>query len=218
MSIVYPPCDTKSLLELPLWDDTRQKHHNIVSVAQFRPEKDHPLQIKAFQKFLLMQPENKRHLYNLALVGSCRNDEDKARVDALKSLVDELEVGDYVRFELNVSYAELKKLLNEATIGLHTMWNEHFGIGVVEIMAAGAVILAHDSGGPREDIVVDYEGQKTGFLANSVDTYASAMDEILKLSSNDRMDIRLAARQSVERFSEAEFENGFIAATERLYM
>jgi hypothetical protein len=34
------------------------------------------------------------------------------------------------------------------------MWNEHFGIGVVELMAAGVVTIAHNSGGPKMDIVV----------------------------------------------------------------
>lgn len=34
------------------------------------------------------------------------------------------------------------------------MWNEHFGIGIVEFMAAGAIPLAHHSGGPLLDIVV----------------------------------------------------------------
>lgn len=31
-------------------------------------------------------------------------------------------------------------------IGLHTMWNEHFGISVVEGMAAGQIMVAHASG------------------------------------------------------------------------
>jgi alpha-1,2-mannosyltransferase len=33
------------------------------------------------------------------------------------------------------------------------MWNEHFGIGVVEMLAAGLVTVAHDSAGPKMDIV-----------------------------------------------------------------
>ena len=33
------------------------------------------------------------------------------------------------------------------------MWNEHFGISIVEMMAAGLVVVAHNSGGPRMDIV-----------------------------------------------------------------
>ena len=42
---VYPPCDTRALQALPL--DRRLKRIYIVSVAQFRPEKDHALQLRA---------------------------------------------------------------------------------------------------------------------------------------------------------------------------
>jgi alpha-1,2-mannosyltransferase len=34
------------------------------------------------------------------------------------------------------------------------MWNEHFGISVVEMMAAGLVVIAHNSGGPKMDIIL----------------------------------------------------------------
>lgn len=41
---------------------------------------------------------------------------------------------DRVEFKLNVSFEELKRELMDATIGVHTMWNKHFGL---ECMAAG---------------------------------------------------------------------------------
>lgn len=44
---------------------------------------------------------------------------------------------DVVDFAINVSFDELKRLLGEAVGGLHTMLDEHFGISVVEYMAAG---------------------------------------------------------------------------------
>ena len=43
-----------------------------------------------------------------------------------------------VDFSLNVSLSALHCALGEATCGLHTMWNEHFGIGVVEMMVSGS--------------------------------------------------------------------------------
>lgn len=89
--------------------------------------------------------------------------------------------------------------------------------GVVEIMAAGAVVLAHNSGGPKLDIVVDYEGSKTGFLADDVDSYAAAMETIFKLTPSQRLDIINNARQSVTRFSEEQFELGFFSATEGFF-
>jgi glycosyltransferase involved in cell wall biosynthesis len=61
-------------------------------------------------------------------------------------------------------------------------WNEHFGIGVVEMQAAGAVTVAHDSAGPQMDIIVpaarggdklDARTGATGFLASSVEEYAA---------------------------------------------
>ena len=47
---------------------------------------------------------------------------------------------DVVDFAINVSFEELKRLLGEAVGGLHTMLDEHFGISVVEYMAAGTIL------------------------------------------------------------------------------
>ena len=59
MHLVYPPCDVKQFLSMPLVDETTLSIRNIVSVGQFRPEKDHELQIRSFhellQRFLLFK-------------------------------------------------------------------------------------------------------------------------------------------------------------------
>ena len=46
-----------------------------------------------------------------------------------------------MEFAVNVSFDELRSLLSEAVGGLHTMLDEHFGISVVEYMAAGLLHL-----------------------------------------------------------------------------
>jgi alpha-1,2-mannosyltransferase len=38
-------------------------------------------------------------------------------------------VEDNVEFKVNIPFDELKNEMAESLIGLHTMWNEHFGIG-----------------------------------------------------------------------------------------
>lgn len=43
---VFPPCTTDTFQKLPL--DRKLKRLYLVSVAQFRPEKNHELQLKAF--------------------------------------------------------------------------------------------------------------------------------------------------------------------------
>lgn len=50
---------------------------------------------------------------------------------------------------VNVPYSELRFLLGGAVGGLHTMVDEHFGISVVEYMAAGVIPIAHNSGQER---------------------------------------------------------------------
>ncbi|NP_001171793.1 asparagine-linked glycosylation protein 11-like [Saccoglossus kowalevskii] len=216
-SIVYPPCDTEDFLRLPLEDDSTKLNHTIVSVAQFRPEKDHRLQLLSFQRLLRSTSETQRDRLTLILVGSCRNQGDAARVDELRQLCEDLKIRSNVEFKLNVSFDELKKYLGEATIGLHTMWNEHFGIGVVECMAAGTVILAHKSGGPKMDIVINYNDKPTGFLANDEESYANAMETILKMPAQQRMEMRKNARKSVVRFSEQEFNDNFLNSVQSLF-
>lgn len=42
-----------------------------------------------------------------------------------------------MEFCVNASFDQLRALLGDAVAGLHTMVDEHFGISVVEYMAAG---------------------------------------------------------------------------------
>lgn len=212
--IVYPPCDVKELMKIPLTDE---QDKTVVSVAQFRPEKNHQLQLQAFHLFLSMVEEKNprdKNNYKMLLVGSGRNLEDIQRVESLKSMCSALELENNVEFRLNVSFDELKELMSKSMIGLHTMLDEHFGIGVVELMAAGTVILAHNSGGPKLDIVVPYNDNVTGFLADDVQSYANAMYKIFNMTSTERMEIRMNARESISRFSEDEFKNGFLHVLE----
>jgi glycosyltransferase involved in cell wall biosynthesis len=94
----------------------------------------------------------------LILIGSCRNSDDESRVEKLKAFAASLGVSDSVEFLVNVDNAVLSRLLSEALVVIHTMWNEHFGISCVEAQAAGAVLLAHNSGGPKQDIARQING------------------------------------------------------------
>uniref|UniRef100_A0A8D0L6W9 GDP-Man:Man(3)GlcNAc(2)-PP-Dol alpha-1,2-mannosyltransferase n=1 Tax=Sphenodon punctatus TaxID=8508 RepID=A0A8D0L6W9_SPHPU len=215
-SIVYPPCDVQGFLDIPLHAEKNTTEHSIISIGQFRPEKDHTLQIEAFAK-LLEKTAGQQPLPKLILIGGCRNQEDEQRVNGLKNLCEELGVHKNVEFKVNIPFEDLKKYLADATVGLHTMWNEHFGIGIVECMAAGTIILAHNSGGPKLDIVVPHEGNITGFLAENEDDYAETMAHIFSLSPEKRQEIRQNARQSVNRFADQEFEVTFLLSVEQLF-
>jgi len=130
--VVYPPCDVAEFLTVPLDKRLRDDSGSfkIVSVSQFRPEKNHCLQLEAFEKFLSSIPSERWPLFQLVLVGGCRNEEDTVRVGELKRYAEQLKIAKNVEFRLSVTFSELKGCLAEADVGLHTMWNEHFGIGL----------------------------------------------------------------------------------------
>ena len=86
------------------------------------------------------------------------------------------------------------------------------------MMAAGTVVLAHDSGGPKLDIVIPHNDSPTGFLAGDVQSYADAMETIFNLSEDRKMTVRENARQSVTRFSEEEFGQKFLSVLDQFIL
>jgi alpha-1,2-mannosyltransferase len=87
---------------------------------------------------------------------------------------------------------------------------------VVEMLAAGLLTLAHRSGGPLMDIIVEDTNSRNGFLAVHDKEYASAIAFVLSISPEGRQAVRDRGRASVDRFSDRDFENGWIRATEPL--
>lgn len=159
ISVVYPPCAVAELQEKIPVDSPRS--NALVYIAQFRPEKMHHVIIEAFAKYLkqikssidAVQPK-------LVLIGSVRDDGDEKRVYKLR--LQAQEIRDHVEFVINAKWPQILDFLKSSSIGVNGMWNEHFGIGVVEYQAAGLISVVNDSGGPREDIVVPIDGEPTG--------------------------------------------------------
>ena len=216
LSIVYPPCDTNAFMTPASTSATTNDQFRIVSVGQFRPEKNHEMQLKILKQ--LLQDVTRKDRIKLVLIGSCRNEEDTKRLNRLKDAAKQLNIHKYIEWKTKLPFKELKKELQRATAGLHVMSNEHFGIGIVECMAAGCVMVAHDSGGPRMDIMKEWKGQLTGFLADSVDTYVESLLQIYMLRPEERHEVVKAAQASVNhRFSVASFHANFLRATEALF-
>jgi alpha-1,2-mannosyltransferase len=85
--LVYPPCNVSSLAALPL--DRKLKSLYLVSLAQFRPEKNHAKQLRAFalacqRAMKSWTPASEPILAaRLKLIGSCRGQDDTDRVAQL---------------------------------------------------------------------------------------------------------------------------------------
>lgn len=208
--IVYPPCRVPSVAQQ---EDAADRSRTIVSIGQFRPEKDHTLQIKSLARLLDVYPQHKQEGLELLLIGSCRNEQDEKRVDALKNLVAQDELGTFVKFSINPRYKELQESMGSALIGIHTMRQEHFGIGIVEMMAAGLIVVTHNSGGPKTDIV---QHKINGYLATTADEYAQVLHDALTLPAKEVRMLREQARASATRFSDHVFDDALLAVLSRL--
>lgn len=194
VELVYPPCDTANLSTFPL--ASRSNSRTIVSLAQFRPEKEHPQQLHILAHLLETHP----HLFSaaknpvkLVMMGSSRNEEDEKRISLLRILATQLKLDEHVEFVVNANYDTVVQRLGGAGVGLSTMKDEHFGINVVEFMAAGLVTISHKSAGPYLDIAFpsanhgeEKEGGKgVGFHAESTEEFARVLAEVFEMDSSD---------------------------------
>uniref|UniRef100_A0A0N4ZMT7 GDP-Man:Man(3)GlcNAc(2)-PP-Dol alpha-1,2-mannosyltransferase n=1 Tax=Parastrongyloides trichosuri TaxID=131310 RepID=A0A0N4ZMT7_PARTI len=205
---IFPPCNVDEFINLKnISEDIfeNEKIVQILSVGQIRPEKNHKLQLEAFAKAKNMLGDVK---LKLIIVGGCRNEDDIERYEKLKDYGAKLSIADDVIWKINCPFDILLEFMSTSLIGIHTMINEHFGISVVEQMAAENIMISNNSGGPMMDIIVDKHPLKNakGFLATSADEYASAIISIIKLSKLERDVIRKEAKKQSEIFSDKAFD------------
>lgn len=76
------------------------------------------------------------------------------RVQELNDLINKLEIGENVSIKTNISFEELKALLSVASVGMHTMANEHFGIGKHTVNFIGDYI-----GFRLQEVIIDSKWQ-----------------------------------------------------------
>lgn len=170
--ILSPPADTASLVPLA-------KNNTLLSVGRFfthlHSKKQHVL-IREFKKMI---DENKLNDWQLLIVGSI----DRGGKDYVASLK-VMSQGYPIKIIIDPPFEDLKKYYGEAKIYWHAAGieedlekypakAEHFGITLVEAMAAGAVPLAFKAGGPAEII---HHGEN-GYLFTTT-------DELIRLTLN----------------------------------
>ena len=164
VEVVFPPVAVEEIEEAIDLEGPKaiSRGKTLLYVAQFRPEKNHDLILRSFSKMLRSPTKPGIHGAKLVLIGSVRDSDDAKRVYQLRLLAHELRIEDETQFICDASWPEVLDWLRKSWVGVNGMWNEHFGIGVVEYQAAGLICVVNDSGGPKADIVVDFDGGATG--------------------------------------------------------
>ncbi|PXF42035.1 GDP-Man:Man(3)GlcNAc(2)-PP-Dol alpha-1,2-mannosyltransferase [Gracilariopsis chorda] len=192
---VFPPCDVHKDIE-----EVEREAGLIVSVGQFRPEKNHELQLEMMR---YLREKHSDVKCRLVMIGGARNEADKARAEALRKSARREQLDVDVR--VNISRQELQQVLRKAWVGVHTMRDEHFGISVVELQASGIVVVAHRSGGVATDIVRDGD---SGLLVQRGEEYADAVASVIR-DGEQAEKIRERGLRSCERFADHVFRERF---------
>ena len=220
-AVVWPPCAVEEIeTKIDVSAASEKKRENLVLyIAQFRPEKNHSLVLRAFAKYYHSSADLKmsKQRPKLVLVGSVRsNTSDDIHIYNLRLQARELKIEEATTFICDASFSAIQQQMQRASIGVNGMWNEHFGIGVVEYLAAGLIPVVHDSGGPKLDIVVPFEGKSTGYHAETDEQFAMAFGTVLGMSDRERLDMRLRNRESAKRFTEEAFARKWTGEMEEL--
>jgi glycosyltransferase involved in cell wall biosynthesis len=74
----------------------------------------------------------------------------------LKQMVLDLGLTDYITFEINASLDKLLSIIRESRVYFHPMMGEHFGMAVLEAMAAGLIPVVPNEGGVIEFVPQEY--------------------------------------------------------------
>lgn len=91
----------------------------------------------------------------------------------------------------NLTREELQTAVAGHRYGIHTMENEHFGMAPAEILRAGCLLFAHNSGGPVEIL-----GAESRLLFDDVAQAAAKIDRVL---SDTALEAELRARSDERR-------------------
>ena len=212
LHILYPPCSISLYKEAA---KNEERENIIVSFAQFRPEKRQDMQIRILKKLRdIIKLKNYSELEDLELhiIGGVRNSEDQKLYNDLINYARNLGVGEYVKFVPNGSISQITEEFSRAKIGIHTMVEEHFGITLIEMMAAGLIVITHNSAGAKDDILVKRDNEiEPGFLVYDENEYVEQIEGILLNYYSIKNQLIRCSTERAEKFSDEAFTTKFLS-------
>jgi len=122
------------------------------------------------------------------------------------------EKGVKIEFYIDTPRNTLIHLAISSKVFVHATIGEHFGIAVVEGMAAGCPVIVHKSGGPYEDII-DYGNY--GLYYESIEDLAEKIDRLLTDEKMWRYYHELSLKRALD-FSEEVFKERFLGIIRKI--
>lgn len=167
-----------------------QRRNGFLTLGRISPEKEFERVMRILARVREQRPE-----LTLTVVGT--SDRHSRRYyGRLTALAQSL--GPWIDFKMNLTRAEVDRLIASHRYGIHGMREEHFGMAPAELARAGCIVWVPRGGGQVE--IVDHEP------ALIYDSEEDAVSKILRALGDDAEQQRLrAALRSSERFATARF-------------
>jgi glycosyltransferase involved in cell wall biosynthesis len=117
----------------------------------------------------------------------------------LKQLVLDLGLTDYIIFEINASLEKLLSIMQESKVYFHPMTGEHFGMAVVEAMAAGLIPVVPNAGGITEFVPQKYQFNT---IEQAAEIITGVFNHLPKIE-------RVKVSNDINKFSTSHYIEGF---------
>jgi glycosyltransferase involved in cell wall biosynthesis len=150
--VLSPPIDIETFQNVALIaNGPNEKNHTVVVISRIAPHKQIENAIK-LAKIL----KDKKIGNEMKIVGNLYHYFFEYYSE-LKQMVIDLRLDDYIQFEINASLDTLIRIIRESRVYFHPMIGDHFGMAVVEAMAAGLIPVVPNKGGPSEFVPQRYQ-------------------------------------------------------------
>ncbi len=203
--VLYPPCNVDEFWS----EDYAGKQPVVVSLGQYRTEKRHDVQLDMMKYH---QEKNPASQVQFKIMGSGKFEESERIYRHLLQRVRDEQIRN-VQVLKDLRFDDLMHNIKSATFGVHTMIDEHFGISVVEMLAGGLVVLAHDSAGPKDDILGNHTHAIYGLLAkNNSDFNESFHRMIQEYNEPAKQKQMLAKVKAGQKFARENLSNEAFAS------
>ena len=144
--IVYPPVNLNGLKNNPLPREERDTYILMVSRLSYEKQPEKAILVAKILKQLGLTR------YRVVLAGAIGK-YSKIVMKRLMEYADKYGVEDYLDIRVNPSREELIELYRKAMLYVHPTEREHFGISIVEAMAAGTPVIVPINSGSWTDIL-----------------------------------------------------------------
>ena len=191
--LLYPPVEVETYHEIASKSATLREDMILV-ISRIAPDK----QIENAIKVARIMRDRGNAKKGMVIAGNLHYYDEKY-CQQLKKLIADYNLSAYVSLQTNISFSRLIQLMQLSKVYFHPRIDEHFGISIVEAMAAGLVPIVSDVGGHTEFVPSKYH-------FHSLDHAADLITRALEATTDSE---RLSISNSTAKFSNTNYVRSF---------